>query len=101
MLTSPTRCRVSLSLGSVLGLAGASLALVGGPAAADPASVPGPVAITSPGAYSGTVPDGVCAVEANVLGAAGGHNVTGGGVSTANANGGGARPWRRTPSCPA
>ncbi len=62
-----------------------------GSAAADPATVPGPVAITATGGFSGTVPAGVCSVQADVLGAAGGHNTIGGGESSADANGGGAR----------
>ncbi len=60
------------------------------PAVADPAPTPAGVSITTPGPFSGVVPDGVCAVRVTALGGAGGHNMIGGGISTANANGGGA-----------
>ncbi len=56
------------------------------PALASPATVPSPVSITATGPFSGTVPDGVCAVQTNVLGGAGGSA-----IAAANANGSGAR----------
>ena len=55
-------------------------------ATADPATTPAPVNITATGSFpGGTVPDGVCAVQAEVLGGAGGR-----GIGVANANGAGA-----------
>ncbi|MGL5817665.1 MAG: Ig-like domain-containing protein [Phycicoccus sp.] len=77
---------------------GASAAAVvshGPIASADPAPLPDPVSFTTPGPYSGIVPDGVCAVRPTVLGAAGGHNMSGGGVSAFAANGAGARIFAR------
>ena len=55
------------------------------PAAANPATVPGNVTITATGAYSGTIPNGVCAVRATVRGGAGGSS-----IAVANTNGAGA-----------
>ncbi len=52
---------------------------------ASPAPVPGPVTINATGPYSGTVPNGVCAVQATVRGGAGGSA-----IGVANANGAGA-----------
>ncbi len=91
--TAPARtpARRLAATAGVIALTGSGI-VVGGAASAgaDPASVPAPVSVTTAGAFSGTVPDGVCAVRSVVTGAAGGHNMIGGGVSTANANGGGA-----------
>ena len=55
------------------------------PVTASPATVPGPVTISATGPYSGTVPNGVCAVRATVRGGAGGSS-----IGIANANGAGA-----------
>ena len=55
------------------------------PVTASPATVPGPVTINATGPYSGTVPNGVCAVRATVRGGAGGSS-----IGVANANGAGA-----------
>ena len=52
---------------------------------ASPAPVPGPVTINATGPYSGTVPDGVCAMQATVRGGAGGSS-----IAVPNANGAGA-----------
>ena len=75
-------------------LAGVSIALVlvgagvvlPQTAFANPATVPGPTTIITPGAFSDTVPAGSCFVEASVLGAAGGKA-----QAIANSNGAGAR----------
>ncbi|MGL4743401.1 MAG: Ig-like domain-containing protein [Dermatophilaceae bacterium] len=76
---------------TALALGLTSAAVVGGaPVAADPAPAPQPVEIATTGSYSGTVPDGVCAVRSTVLGAAGGHNMSSSGESASGANGGGA-----------
>ncbi len=84
------RARSGARFAAVLALASTtSVTLVSGttlPASASPASVPGPVSITSIGTFSGTVPDGVCAVQAQALGGAGGSSIV-----SANSNGGGAR----------
>ncbi|MGL5851214.1 MAG: hypothetical protein ACRCZD_10590, partial [Phycicoccus sp.] len=85
------RPRPFLSAAAALALGLTSVALAGrAPAAADPAPAPQPVEITATGPYSGTVPDGVCAVRSTVLGAAGGHNMSSSGESASGANGGGA-----------
>ena len=55
------------------------------PVTASPATVPGPVTINATGPYSGTVPNGVCAVRATVRGGAGGSS-----IGVTNANGAGA-----------
>ncbi|MFN8193797.1 MAG: hypothetical protein U0R80_05865 [Nocardioidaceae bacterium] len=58
MAASPPRRRTLVSLGSAFGVGLASVSLLGTPAVADPAVVPGPVSVVATGAYSGTVPSG-------------------------------------------
>ncbi|GAA1943010.1 beta strand repeat-containing protein [Nocardioides hwasunensis] len=60
-------------------------------ASANPAPTPGPIAVTAPGSFSGTVPLGSCFVDVRVTGGAGGHNMIGNQVSQPNANGAAAR----------
>ncbi|WP_320669425.1 Ig-like domain-containing protein [Patulibacter defluvii] len=75
-------------VGSVALVGGVQLAaLVPTAANADPAPAPGPVTRTTTGAYSGTVPAGVCSVQATALGGAGGAWIAG----VQNVNGSGAQ----------
>ena len=69
------------------GLLGVSVAVVAlpEPVTASPATVPAPVTVNATGPFSGTVPNGVCAVQATVRGGAGGSA-----IGVANANGAGA-----------
>ncbi|MGL5864879.1 MAG: hypothetical protein ACRCYX_03260 [Dermatophilaceae bacterium] len=73
----------------VLGCASAAF-IAAGPAAADPSPTPPLVEVDATGPYSGTVPDGACALRSTVLGGSGGNNMSGEGVSAPGANGSGA-----------
>ncbi len=92
--TSPQHARRTLRPHRAVARAGLGLAigatslawLPAAPAGASPATVPGPVSVTATGAFSGTVPDGVCAVQAEVLGGAGGSS-----LNNEDSNGSGAR----------
>ena len=64
-------------------------------ASADPAPTPPSVTQLETGDYSGTVPDGVCAVRVEVLGGAGGSS-----ISTNASNGAGARVAATYPVVP-
>jgi CshA-type fibril repeat protein len=80
-----------------LAFAGLAISPEAPPAAANPAAAAGTTTITAVGAYSGTVPAGVCSVTATVLGAAGGSS---GVAATVNGNGGGARITTTFPVVP-
>lgn len=87
-----------VSATAALTLAFAGLAVSPGAqvAQADPSAAASTTTISATGAYSGTVPAGICTVTATVLGAAGGSPVT----TAPNANGAGARVTATYPVVP-
>ena len=99
--TTRTRMRrvlkSALAASAALALSFAGLAISPLTAQASPAPAAGTTTISTIGAYSGTVPAGVCSVTATVLGAAGGSS---GVAATINGNGGGARVTATFPVVP-
>ena len=75
-----------VSVAVMMTLATGGLIALTSPASANPADVPAAFSQSTPGAFGGTVSDGVCEVEVTARGGAGGSVITG----VENTNGAGA-----------